>query len=273
MVRFRILALCLLQLFTALSWAQTIAPDVPEPGSVEAIAAATGDPRLLSPWVSYLPKSASVPSPLAFFGRIAGAPGELVDSAKAYAYCRALAVESPRVRVFTIGHSEEGREHRHAGDCRRSGHPRSGSAESGDRGAGRSARTDPAAADRLIADRASDLLLQRCPAFGRNRLDRSDARDGLSAGGFRTADDPANPRAAGGADQSGFQSRRPRQDGGMVLPVSERQDGSSDLAAPVAAVLVEVRLRRYQSRHAPADARDHQSRAPHVSRVASHRGA
>ena len=52
MVRFRILVLCLLQLFTALSWAQTIAPDVPEPGSVEAIAAATGDPRFFSPWVS-----------------------------------------------------------------------------------------------------------------------------------------------------------------------------------------------------------------------------
>jgi hypothetical protein len=39
-----------------------------------------------------------------------GAPGELVNSTKAYAYCRALAAASPRVRVFTIGHSEEGRE-------------------------------------------------------------------------------------------------------------------------------------------------------------------
>jgi len=39
-----------------------------------------------------------------------GAPGELVDSTKTYAYCRALAAASPRVRVFTIGKSEEGRE-------------------------------------------------------------------------------------------------------------------------------------------------------------------
>lgn len=39
-----------------------------------------------------------------------GAPGEMVNSAKAYAYCRALAAASPRVRVFTIGKSEEGRE-------------------------------------------------------------------------------------------------------------------------------------------------------------------
>src|SRR5207244_6702058 len=53
---------------------------------------------------------ATVPSPLAFLGRIAGAPGEFVDSAKAYAYCRALASASPRVRAFTIGRSEEGRD-------------------------------------------------------------------------------------------------------------------------------------------------------------------
>lgn len=39
-----------------------------------------------------------------------GAPGELVNSGQAFAYCRALAAASPRVRVFTIGKSEEGRE-------------------------------------------------------------------------------------------------------------------------------------------------------------------
>ena len=39
------------------------APDTPEPGSVEAIAAATTDPRFLSPWVAYVPASATVPSP------------------------------------------------------------------------------------------------------------------------------------------------------------------------------------------------------------------
>jgi hypothetical protein len=86
------------------------APDVPEPGSVKAIAAATGDSRFVSPWVAYVPQSATVPSPEKFLGRIAGAPGEFVNSEKAYDYCRALAKASPRVRVFTIGHSEEGRE-------------------------------------------------------------------------------------------------------------------------------------------------------------------
>jgi Zinc carboxypeptidase len=88
----------------------SIAPDDAEPGSVAEIAKATTEARFLSPWVAYLPASASVPSPRAFFGRISGAPGELVDSAKAYAYSRALAAASPRVRVFTIGRSEEGRD-------------------------------------------------------------------------------------------------------------------------------------------------------------------
>ena len=39
-----------------------------------------------------------------------GAPGELLATAKTYAYARALASATPRVRVFTIGRSEEGRE-------------------------------------------------------------------------------------------------------------------------------------------------------------------
>ncbi len=89
---------------------QTFAPDTPEPGSVEEIARATTEARFLSPWVAYLPVSASVVSPRAFLHRIPGAPGELVDSAQAYAYCRALAGSSPRVRLFTIGRSEEGRD-------------------------------------------------------------------------------------------------------------------------------------------------------------------
>ena len=85
-------------------------PDVAERGSTEAIAAATTDPHFVSPLVSYVPQSDKVPSPEKFFGRIMGATGELVGTEKAYAYAGALAAASPRVRVFTIGHSEEGRE-------------------------------------------------------------------------------------------------------------------------------------------------------------------
>ncbi len=85
-------------------------PDVAEPGSIAEIARATTEARFMSPWVSYLPASATVPSPRAFLHRIAGAPGELVNTATAQGYCRALAAASPRVRLFTIGRSEEGRD-------------------------------------------------------------------------------------------------------------------------------------------------------------------
>jgi hypothetical protein len=70
---FRLLALMLFVLPPWLIAAKAQAPDAVEPGSVEAIASATGDSRFLSPWVSSLPLSLIVPSPTAFFGRIAGA--------------------------------------------------------------------------------------------------------------------------------------------------------------------------------------------------------
>ena len=108
MFRPAIVSIWSLVLLTVTAIAQS--PDIPEPASVEAIAAATTDPHFVSPWVSYVPQSNTVPSPERFLGRIMGAPGELLGTEKAYAYARTLAAASPRVRVFTIGHSEEGRE-------------------------------------------------------------------------------------------------------------------------------------------------------------------
>jgi hypothetical protein len=106
---FRSVVICLLWLaLNIFAFAQ--GPDTPEPGSSEAIVAATTDPHYISPWVSFIPQSSTVPSPEKFFGRIMGSPGELVGTEKAYAYARSLAATSPRVRVFTIGRSEEGRD-------------------------------------------------------------------------------------------------------------------------------------------------------------------
>jgi Zinc carboxypeptidase len=104
------LAVLTLLLVLSASGDADIAPDLAEPGSIEAIAAATTEARFLSPWVKYVPESATVPSPTRFLGRIAGAPGELADTAKAEGYFRALAAASPRVKLFTIGRSEEGRD-------------------------------------------------------------------------------------------------------------------------------------------------------------------
>src|SRR5579872_2574077 len=111
MFRFALLWIFSLILLTG-ALVETVAqtPDIAEPGASEAIAAATTDPHFISPLVNYVPESKTVPSPEKFFGRTMGSPGELAGTEKAYAYARTLAAASPRVRVFTIGKSEEGRD-------------------------------------------------------------------------------------------------------------------------------------------------------------------
>jgi hypothetical protein len=63
-----------------------------------------------SPLTDYLPASPTVPTPKAVLGDVAGAPGKLPYSAEVHRYMRLLEQRSPRVRVFSIGASEEGRE-------------------------------------------------------------------------------------------------------------------------------------------------------------------
>ena len=70
----------------------------------------TTDPSFNSPLTDYLPASSSVPTPEKVLGHIAGAPNYLPYSADVYRYFRALAAASPRVKVFSIGRTEEGRE-------------------------------------------------------------------------------------------------------------------------------------------------------------------
>jgi hypothetical protein len=70
----------------------------------------TTDPSFNSPLTDYLPASTSVPTPEKVLGHIAGAPNYLPYSADVYRYFRALAAASPRVKVFSIGKTEEGRE-------------------------------------------------------------------------------------------------------------------------------------------------------------------
>ena len=86
------------------------APDTPEPGSAEAIARFTTETRFGNPWVAYVPASPTVISPTKYLGHVVGAPGELSRTAQIYGYFRELARTSPRVKVFVIGKTEEGRE-------------------------------------------------------------------------------------------------------------------------------------------------------------------
>src|SRR5260370_26169872 len=64
----------------------------------------------ISPLVNYLPASKNVPTPEAVLGDVAGAPGVLPYAEDVYKYMRMLEKASPRVKVFSIGTTEEGRE-------------------------------------------------------------------------------------------------------------------------------------------------------------------
>ena len=70
----------------------------------------TTETFFLSPLVDYLPASKSVPTPAAVLGDIAGAEGKLPYTKEVYEYMRLLAKSTPRVKVYSIGTSEEGRE-------------------------------------------------------------------------------------------------------------------------------------------------------------------
>jgi hypothetical protein len=70
----------------------------------------TTDPSFISPLVDYLPASKTVPTPAKVLGDVSGAPDMLPYAEDAYKYFRLLEASSPRVKVFTIGHTEEGRE-------------------------------------------------------------------------------------------------------------------------------------------------------------------
>src|SRR5262245_7292549 len=63
-----------------------------------------------SPLTDYLPASPTVPTPKAVLGDIAGAPNILPYSTDVYRYMRMLEQASKRVKVFSIGKTEEGRE-------------------------------------------------------------------------------------------------------------------------------------------------------------------
>ena len=70
----------------------------------------TTQPFFGSPLVDYLPLSKTVPTPKAVLGDIAGAPGKLPYAEEVYQYMRLLEKASPRVKVYSIGKTEEGRE-------------------------------------------------------------------------------------------------------------------------------------------------------------------
>src|ERR1700686_4072487 len=70
----------------------------------------TTEPFFITELVDHLPLSSCVPAPDAFLHHIVGAPDVLDYTKDINAYMRLLASKSPRVKVTSIGTSEEGRE-------------------------------------------------------------------------------------------------------------------------------------------------------------------
>jgi hypothetical protein len=75
-----------------------------------AVAGWTTQPNYTSPLVDHLPKVTGIPSPKDVLGYHVGAPARLTYYADILKYYRALAAATPRVKVETIGRSDEDRE-------------------------------------------------------------------------------------------------------------------------------------------------------------------
>src|SRR5579863_1719623 len=114
-IRYLLLLLAALPLFAQPAAVPTIKPgrDSNQPIDEEytrKIREYTTEPFFNSPLTDYLPASKTVPTPKAVLGDVSGAPGILPYSTEVYKYMRMLEKATPRVKVFTIGHTEEGRE-------------------------------------------------------------------------------------------------------------------------------------------------------------------
>src|SRR5262245_3979292 len=90
--------------------ASTAARPVDDPEFARLVKEWTTRPDFISPLVDHLPKVAGIPSPKDVLGHHIGEPKKLTYSADILKYYRALATATPRVKVITIGKSNENRE-------------------------------------------------------------------------------------------------------------------------------------------------------------------
>jgi Zinc carboxypeptidase len=111
-----LLGACLLTLTVVGTQARQFTSEAIDPGQTQDPAFAqaykewTGEARYGSPLVDHLPLVKGVPTPKDVLGYYIGAPGKLTYYADILKYYRALAAATPRVKVETIGRSDEGRE-------------------------------------------------------------------------------------------------------------------------------------------------------------------
>ena len=107
MLRPRILSLCALALLSAVS---APAQQARDEEFARLVKEWTTRPEFMSPLVDHLPKVPGVPAPKDILGYHVGTPKKLTATPEIYRYYRSLAAASPRVKVMTIGRTDEGRE-------------------------------------------------------------------------------------------------------------------------------------------------------------------
>ena len=132
----------------------------------------TQDPRISTELVDHMPASDKVPSPLKFFGRIPGTPGELTYAKDIQRYYEALAKASPRFKYWTIGKSEEGRDMVLLAVGRRGDHQVARQVQGRPQRADRPAQDHRGAGAADHQDVEADLLDHRRHALGRDRRAR-----------------------------------------------------------------------------------------------------
>ena len=90
---------------------ETFDPAQPQdPDFAKSVKEWTTQPYFISPLVDHLPLVKGIPTPKAVLGYHIGAPYKLTYYADILKYYRALAAATPRVKIETIGKSDEGRE-------------------------------------------------------------------------------------------------------------------------------------------------------------------
>src|SRR5690349_24681680 len=114
-MRFTVVVFALASALAANKSAKTPTPAAPAPQKIDEeytrlIKQHLVDPRFTTELVDHMPASDTVPSPLKFFGRIPGTPGELTYAKDIERYYQELAKTSPRVKFWVLGKTEEGRD-------------------------------------------------------------------------------------------------------------------------------------------------------------------
>src|SRR6187399_157265 len=90
--------------------AQQMVTETCDPDFAKSVKEWTTQPYFISPLVDHLPVVKGIPTPKAVLGYHIGAPYKLTYYADILKYYRALAAATPRVKIETIGKSDEGRE-------------------------------------------------------------------------------------------------------------------------------------------------------------------